>query len=86
MFRTKRLVLLPIALCDGNRAVVVINTERVVCDIPYSPKTAAAIQQRLEARLNTWPHFNSSAVASVRKGDVVYIEVFHDIGLVGVLT
>lgn len=80
------MVLLPIALRDGNRAIVVINTKRVICNIPNASKTAAAVQQRLEACLNTGPHFDTGAVASICERDVVDVKVLDNIGLVGVLS
>lgn len=82
----ERLVLLAVALRNGNGVVVVIVEEAVVCNVPHPSKTSTAVEQALEFRLDTRPDLDPGAVACVGHGNVVDVEVLHNVRLSLVLT
>jgi hypothetical protein len=59
--------------------------ESVICNVSHAAKTTSSVQQTLESGLNTRPHLDTGTVASVGHGDVVDIQILHDISLAFVL-
>lgn len=74
------LILLPIALGDCDGIVVVLMVEHIVRDVSYPPESTATIECSLEIGLNARPDLDSGTIAGVGHGNVVDVEVFHDIG------
>lgn len=68
---TQSLVLLPIALRNGNSTVIVLMVELVVCDVSHPAQTATAIEVVLEVRLHAGPDLDARTVAGVTHRDVV---------------
>ena len=79
------LVLLPVALRDGDGPVVVLVVKRVVRHVPHPAQAAAAVEVVLEVRLDARPHLDARAVAGVAHGDVVDVQILDNVGLALVL-
>lgn len=82
----KSLVLLAVTLSDGDSVVIVLVVETIICNVSHAAKTTSSVQQTLKSSLNTGPHLDTSTVTGVGHGDVVDIQVLHDIRLAFVLT
>lgn len=86
MFLAKRLVLLAVALRDGDGAVVVNAVKGVIRDISNVAKTASTVQELLEAGLDAGPDLYAGKVAGVGHGNIVHVQILDNISLIGVLT
>lgn len=62
-----------------------MDTKRIISNVIHATKPTAAVQQRLEARLNARPDLDANTVACVCKRHIVDVEVFYNVSLVGVL-
>lgn len=79
-FVAESLILLSIALRDCDRIVVVLVIEHIVRDVSHPPESTATVECSLEIGLNSRPDLDSGTIAGVGHGNVVDVEVFHDIG------
>ena len=59
------LVLLAVALSDGDRIVVVLVVELIISDVPHTSKASATVQVVLEKAFNAGPHLDSGSVAGI---------------------
>lgn len=46
-----------------------------------SPQPSPTVKKRLEFRLNAGPDFDTCSITSIRHGDVVNVDIFHDVRL-----
>lgn len=81
----KCLILLTIALSDRNRIVVVLVVETIIRDILDASETTSSVQKALELGLDAGPNLDSGAIAGIRHGNVVNVQILHNIGLALVL-
>ena len=81
----KSLVLLTVALSDGDRIVVVLVVELIISYVPHTSKASATVQVVLEKAFNTGPHLDSGSVTGIRHGNVVDVQVLHNIDFALVL-
>lgn len=82
----KCLILLAVALSDGNGVIVVLMVETIVRHVPNPSETTSSIEEALELGLDTGPNLDSRAIAGIRHGNVVDVQILHNIGLALVLT
>jgi hypothetical protein len=59
------LVLLTIALSDGDGIIVVLVVETIICDVPHTSKASAAVEVVLEKAFNARPYLDSSPVTGI---------------------
>lgn len=81
----KSLVLLSITLCDGNGVVVVLMVKTIIRHVPDPSKATTSVQKALELGFDTGPNLDPRTVAGIRHGDVVDVQILHNIGLTLVL-
>ena len=79
------MVLLSITLSDGDGIVVVLMVETIIRHVLDPSETTTSVKKALELGLNTGPNLDSSAITSIGHGDVVDIQVLHNVGLALVL-
>ena len=59
------LVLLTVALSDGDGIVVIFVVEAVISDVSHTSKASAAVEIVLEKAFNARPHLDSGSVTGI---------------------
>lgn len=61
----KSLVLLTVALSNGDGIVVVLVVETIISDVPHTSKASATVEVILEKAFNAGPDLDSSSVTGI---------------------
>ena len=59
------LVLLTIALSDGDGIIVVLVVKTIISDVPHTSKASATVQVVLEKAFNARPYLDSGSVTGI---------------------